>query len=352
MINVLLTTLSLSISFLNPAEPLQTSPSLQDVLSDKEFRKYQTQSKFRDRMNLFGKVMARYEKTLRGHVKEAEIDGALKCLKQLRALGGHALQGASQQTKKKDLRSKQVKKLEIHLRKFVESIDDLKFSVPFAYRKEFEATAESLEKLRNQLLMGIFGTALSTSNDAKNNKGTERIKEIDANHLVLLPARGASPIPPPQGHWSGDRFTEEEFTELQEKQELVERVEVFLEIADARLEEVQRRIQDEEKSEKEENPLEFYTYRDMIHAYERAIDGIMVNIDEKYRHRMAEEKDIQKALKKLNQKIVKFIPTLKVVEEFAIKRQDKALYEQVTKAKKTSESAEEGSRYGLEELAK
>ncbi len=350
--NVLLATLSLFISFLSPVEPLQTSPSLQDVLSHEEFRKYQSQPKFRDQMNLFGRVMARYEKMLRVHVKETEIDGTLKCLKRLRVLGDHALQKASQPTKDKDLRSKQVKKLEIHLRKFLESIDDLKLSVPFAHRKEFETTAKSLEKLRNQLLKGIFGVVLFTPNDTKENKETRETKEIEADHLVPLPGDGVSHTPPPQGRLSGDRFTDGEFTELQEKQKLVERVKVFLKIAEVRLEEVQRRMRNEKKSKKEDNPLEFHTYWDMIHAYERAIEGIMINIDEKHQHKITKEKDIQTALRELNQKIVKFIPTLKAAGKIAIKSQDKALYEKVVKAEKTSAIAKEGSRYGLEALAK
>jgi len=153
--------------------------------------------------------------------------------------------------------------------------------------------------------------------------------------------------PPPARWQSRDRFTDEEYGKLQLHQELEKRVEVFLEIAEARLEEIQKRMKGGEWEEEEENPLEFHTYWDMVHAYRRAIDGIMINIDEKAIHKTASEEDIRKSLEKLNKKIQEFIPQLEPIKQLAIDQKDEALYRELEEAQEISVVAQKGSLYGL-----
>jgi hypothetical protein len=144
-----------------------------------------------------------------------------------------------------------------------------------------------------------------------------------------------------------DRFTDDEYTQIQLAQKLTKRVEVFLEIARSRLREIQRRADKVEWVEEEENPLEFYTYWDMVHAYRQAIDGIMINIDEKAIYKTASEKDIEESLKELNKGIEEFIPKLEPIKQLAIELQDQALYKELLEAEETSITAQKGSLYGL-----
>ena len=145
--------------------------------------------------------------------------------------------------------------------------------------------------------------------------------------LIVLPG-SLSVAPPPARLQSRDRFTDEEYEKLQLQQELEKRVEVFLGIAEARLKEIQKRMKGgEREEEEEENPLEFHTYWDMVHAYWRAIDGIMINIDEKAIYKTASEKDIRKSLEKLNKKIQEFIPQLEPIKQLAIERKDEPCIE-------------------------
>jgi len=144
-----------------------------------------------------------------------------------------------------------------------------------------------------------------------------------------------------------DRFTDEEYTQIQLAQELAKRVEVFLEIAETRLAEIRRRMDKLEWEEEEENPLEFHTYWDMVHAYRQAIDGIMINIDEKAISKTATEEDIEDSLKELNKGIGEFIPQLEPIKELAIELQDQVLYRELLEAEETSITAQKGSLYGL-----
>ena len=114
------------------------------------------------------------------------------------------------------------------------------------------------------------------------------------------------------------------------------------------MKEIQKRMKGgEREEEEEENPLEFHTYWDMVHAYWRAIDGIMINIDEKAIYKTASEKDIRKSLEKLNKKIQEFIPQLEPIKQLAIERKDEALYRELEKAQEISVVAQKGSLYGL-----
>jgi hypothetical protein len=122
---------------------------------------------------------------------------------------------------------------------------------------------------------------------------------------------------------------------------------VFLKIATARLDEIDRRREGREWDEEEPNPLEFYTYEDLLHGYDRAINGIMTNIDEKARTNAAKEKDIRKALKNLKENIDKFIPRLQALEDLVREQKDLAFYKQYREALRSSDIARKGALYGL-----
>lgn len=316
-------------------------PPLKDLLTERELREYQRKPRYRDRIDLFREVFDRRVDLLQRYIQRDQLDETADLLQKISALSHYAGEQSSNAKNDKDLRSSEVKKLEIRLRKLIETINDLQTTVPFEYAERFENTIRTLEQLRRTLLEQLLGDALvGIRTSGETSKG-------DPASLSLHPG-GFSLASPPARLQSRDRFTEEEFEKLQLHQELEKRVEVFLEIAEARLEEIQRRMKGGEwEEEEEENPLEFYTYWDMVHAYRRAIDGILINIDEKAIYKTASEKDIRKSLEKLNKQIQVFIPQLEPIKQLAIDRKDEALYRELEEAQEISVVAQKGSLLGL-----
>ncbi len=351
---------------------LQTQPSpqveekllpLQDILSNRENQDYQRKPRYRSRMKLFGKVFQRQSKRLQVQIKELQINEALETLHSLRSLSQHTLE--QQPQREKDLRANDVKKLEINLRKLLENLEELKRAVPVEYRTHFDRCIEEVEELRNQLLTQLFG---------------------QTQHFFASPLAGAAgPVqalsalasrPPAnsglmRSYQSGDRFTDKEYSDIQLAQKIVRRVEVFLKIAERRLEEIDLRMnpgkskkaketkkdkkrKEKEKKEKEkkdqekrEDSLEFYTYWDMVRAYDRAIEGIMINIDEKATHQLARPQEIRKALKKFCKKLQVFVPQLEPLRKAALQKQDVDLLAEIKQAHETSSLAEKGCLVGL-----
>ena len=325
--------------------PLQLAqsvdPPLTDLLTERELSEYHRKPRYRDRIDLFREVFDRRVDLLQRYIQRDQLEESADLLQKMSALSHYAGGQSSNAKNDKDLRSSEVKKLEISLRKLIETLNDLRTTVPFEYAEGFDNTIRDLEQLRRTLLGQLLGEALvGNRTDGETGKG-------DLASLSLHPG-GLSLAAPPARLQSIDRFTEEEFEKIQLHQELEKRVEVFLEIAEARLEEIQRRMKGGEwEKEEEENPLEFHTYWDMVHAYRRAIDGILVNIDEKAIYKTASEKDIRKSLEKLNKQIQVFIPQLEPIKQLAIDRKDEALYRELEEAQEISVVAQKGSLLGL-----
>ncbi len=343
-----MTLLFLTLAFVLLVSPLHLAqavdPPLTDLLTERELREYQRKPQYRDRIDLFREVFERRVDLLHRYIQRDQLDETADLLQEISALSHHAVEQSSNAKNDKDLRSTEVKKLEIRLRKLIETINDLRTIVPFEYLEGFENTLQALEQLRKTLLSQLLGDAM-----VENRTDREKGKGDSNKTLASLPFHpgGLSLAPPPARWQSRDRFTDEEYGKLQLHQELEKRVEVFLEIAEARLEEIQKRMKGGEWEEEEENPLEFHTYWDMVHAYRRAIDGIMINIDEKAIHKTASEKDIRKSLEKLNKKIQEFIPQLEPLKQLAIDQKDEALYRELEEAQEISVVAQKGSLYGL-----
>ncbi len=340
-----MTLLFLTLAIVSLVSPLHLAQDvdlpLTDLLTERELRDYQRKPQYRDRIDLFREVFDRRVDLLHRYIQRDQLDETADLLQKISALSHHADDESSNAKKDKDLRSTEVKKLEIRLRKLIETISDLQTTVPFEYLEGFENTIRALEQLRKTLLAQLLGEAMV---------GNRTDRERSKGDLASLPFHpgGFSLAAPPARLQSRDRFTEEEYGKLQLHQELEKRVEVFLEIAEARLEEIQRRMKGGEwEDEEEENPLEFYTYWDMVHAYRRAIDGILINIDEKAIYKTASEEDIRKSLEKLNKKIQEFIPRLEPIQQLAIDRKDEALYREWEEAQEISVIAQKGSLYGL-----
>lgn len=309
---------------------------VEDLLLPAELSLYRQKPQYRARMDLFRKVLERQVGQLTRLAQTQSLKPSQDLLADIRWLCIHGI-AETQEADSRDFRSKQVRKLEIRIRHFATVVDDLKKNFLVEQHTLFETTVGHLEAFRNQLLGQLFDNSLSLP---------------EPGSLSALPRRGSATSGSASQRRggltiTGDQFTDHEYTAIQEAQELVKRVEVFLEIATARVEEVQRRVQRREWTGKDPNPLEFYTNAQLMRAYQRAVEGTMINIDEKAKYRSVPKKDIEKSLKKLNTKMVDFLPLFQIFTAFSIQEQDREFYRQIQQALKSSETARKGSQMGL-----
>ncbi len=313
-------------------EPAEQRLPLEQLLSSKELGSFLQKPRYPDRLKILREAIEQRAKRLETQIGELNLAVVFRTLAEIRGLAAHGLELAKGDLTEKDRRHREVKRMEIALRKLAIQLNDQKMDVPLEERHQFELTAELVEDFRNRLLRQLFGSALGQGTNPAGSFG--------------LVARTAS-ASPAQGLWDRDRFTEAEFSKVQYAQQLVKRVEVFLEIAETRLRELERRRDGVEWTGKEENPLEFYTLDDLVFAYTRAVDGIMVNIDAQVERGQAEEKDVRKALRKFEDKLGGFVSRLEGLKGYIEERRDPEFAQRWEEALRTSEIARQGIAFGL-----
>jgi hypothetical protein len=136
---------------------------LQDLLSPQLLARYNSQQKYKDRVEVYHQALSDIAGQLRAQLKKMEMGAVTEDLHRMRSLSLLAQQEpARAAASPKDLRTKQVRKLEIHIRQLVATLNDYKLSVPFDYRADFESATRDLEEWRNQLLIQLFGKAAAT----------------------------------------------------------------------------------------------------------------------------------------------------------------------------------------------
>lgn len=308
---------------------------LEELLTTSQYREYQKKQKYRDQIKIFREAIEQRFSELRQKAGLGQPDSVKPILGRIRSLAQHAYQRSREEQNQKEKRHKEVKKLEISLRKHLEELDDLALSVPLEDRPHFESVGAVLEELRQLLLRQLFGREVFPPKGSFQLAGATVARASVAPHAALQ-------------LWALDRFTEAEYTKIQDAQELRKRVDAFLEIAEARMNEIERRLAGKEwEDEKKENPLEFFTYEDLLFGYTRALDGTMKNIDEHANYRRSSDKDIRKALEALNKKVENFTPRLKAMEEMVMSSRDEALYRQYQEALESTDIARKGTQYGL-----
>ncbi len=329
----------------------ETLPPLEQVFTLYEMRIYRAKNAYKSHMNLFRKALERNSKLLAASGKESDLRTVVKVLADMRALSEHALRESP--ARKKDGRSREAKRLEIRARRIVEAMEDLKLALPFEYRDDFDDCIRSLEKLRKHLMEQLFGRF--TPADTRSAPGIAH---------GLLPSKPASPAV--FFSQSADGFTDEEYTKIQRAQELDRRTRVFLKIAEDRLEALEERWtrltgqeppvtgkkrkkkkKKKNKNGEEEGPLAFHAHWELLHAYERAIDGVMINIDEKANQRRLSGKEIRKVLKRFCENVLEFEPRLETMEKLAVQVDDDDYWLTLEEAKKTTDIARKGCRLGL-----
>lgn len=312
--------------------------SLAEALSASELGKYQKEDKYHDRLEVIRKALDRRGKHLESQIAGLDIAQAELILSQIQVISNHALMISRQEEDPEELVHKETKKLEILVRKLSEQVGDLARSVPFADRDNFEKTVESLEQLRDRLLSQLFGRVFKAS------------LEPDWGWLGVSRGSSASPAVA-QGRRNAlaemDRFTDEEYEKVQMAQELKKRVEILLQIAAARIDELTRRARERAWEEEEPNPLESYAPFDLLYGYRRALESVMTNIDEKANRRLASDKDIKKSLEEVAASMTALLPQLKDIQDFILSFQDEALAREYAAVLQTSQVAKKGAQYGL-----
>ena len=129
--------------------------SIQDLLTDQEFQKYLKRPKYKNRIDLFRKIFKLRTHRLRRSIRLTQWGKTVQVLQQFRGLCHH-IREESETANQNDLRSKQVKQLEIRLRKLIATLDNLKPTTPFEYHPEFESSIKILRELRQILLKQLF----------------------------------------------------------------------------------------------------------------------------------------------------------------------------------------------------
>ena len=329
----------------------ETLPRLEEVFSVSELRLYRAKNDYKSHMKLFRKALERNSKLLSAYGRKSDLGAVVKVLADMKALSEHALRETP--AREKDARSRETKRLEIRARRIVEAMEDLKLVLPFEYRDDFDECIGSLEKLRKHLLGQLFGRVAPS--DIRSTPGIAH---------GLLPSRPA--VRAVSFAQSADGFTDEEYTKIQRAQKLDRRTRVFLKIAEDRLvalEERWTRLTGKEpavtgkkrkkkkkkkgRNGEDEGPLAFHAHWELLHAYERAIDGIMINIDEKANQRRLSGKEIHKVLKRFCENVLKFEPRLETMEKLAVQLDDDDYWLTLEEAKKTTGIARKGCRLGM-----
>lgn len=325
------------LGFLGPAGFLSASDDelkLETILPGSEYERFIEESRYRNRIRILRRAMEHKLQQLDIFLQHAEPEHMLRLLSEVGVLADAALEESEKEEDQGELRHREVKRLEIMLRKTIDDLERMQLAFSFDERRPFEETREKLIELRTRLLSQLFGEALIESEG--------RAAPLPIAH-GFAPSRAVGA----QGLEVIDRFTLEEFEKVQDARKITDRVKVLMEIASDRLEEIERRRQEQEWTQKDPNPLEYFTYPDLLHAYSRALNSAMVNIDEQATRSMATEKDIRKALEELNRKVQQFLPQLNGLEEFVREREVGELTRKYRDAVKATETAFQGSLYGL-----
>lgn len=146
----------------------QQELQLADLMSAQLWAKYQSRPKYKDKIEIYHQAFDQLTSRLRAHLKKMEMDQVAESLRQISALSQLARQEPARTSAgPKDLASKQVRKLEIHIRRTVVTFNDYRLSVPFDFRADFESTMKDLEEWRNQLLLQLFGKAAAVSKEPR-----------------------------------------------------------------------------------------------------------------------------------------------------------------------------------------
>ena len=327
-------------------------PTLESILTTSEQQQFRRASNYQETMKVLRRVLNRHAHAASRMLEAQKLDDVTAAVRAIRGVVREGTRLTEQMAGSKALRSKAARRMEIRLRKMAEELGSLRKASPYELWEEFDVALEEVNAFRSDLLAGFF--ASSSRSGSGFAPGILRVSRkvnlgvpMSRPDVVFLLTAAEPAQRRTRSSISGDQFTSVEYELVQDAQELKARVKVFLEIAEARLDEIERRTAGIEWEEEDPHPLEFYTYAQLARAYQRSLRSIMINIDEKARYKSAPEKDIRKSLELLNSGIQTFIPRLEPVKKLAEDRKDEDFYLEWREAWKFSQKALQGSQFGL-----
>lgn len=336
-------------------QPKQQSHSFEALLTDAEKWKFKRNMNYGERMKVLRRVLDRYVAIAKLRVERKDLNEVEVAVYAIQTLARKGMELKRKVVAPKVLRSRPVRQMEIRLRKMLRELENLKKASPSRFWDVFDEALEDIKAFRGQLLQGFFTYVIQSDPNLTVQKlvgkSPHGVEEAIEESLLPVATRAVSQTKT-RSLITGDQFTNVEYASLQNAQKLKTRVKVFLRIAEGRLDEIERRRSRVKWDKDKQNPLEFYTYGQLVRAYQRSVEGIMVNIDEKMTSKSETEKNIKKTLRQLNSKIENFIPRLELVRNLAEEKRDKNLYLEWRKAWKSSQTALKSSGLSLGDSGK
>ena len=333
----------------------QQPRSFEALLTGAEKWNFKRTMNYGERMKVIRRVLDRYVVIAKLRVERKDLNEVEVAVYAIQTLARKGMELKRKVTAPEIFRSRAVRRMEIRLRKMLRELENLKKASPSRLWDVFDEALEDIKAFRGQLLQGFFTYATQSDPNLTVQKlagnSSRGVEEAIGESLLPAATRAVSETRA-RSSITGDQFTNAEYESLQNAQKLKDRVKVFIQIAEGRLNEIERRTSRVEWDKDEGNPLEFYTYGQLVRAYQRSVEGIMVNIDEKVSSKSETAKDIKKTLRQLNSKIKNFIPRLDLVRNLAEEKSDKNLYLEWRKAWESSQTALKGSRLGLGDSGK
>ncbi|MEJ2109165.1 MAG: hypothetical protein P8Z37_04475 [Acidobacteriota bacterium] len=142
-------------------------------------------------------------------------------------------------------------------------------------------------------------------------------------------------------------LTEEEIDTIRIKQEIVPRVEYYLQAALLRLRSAHSRLLGEETVPGD--PLEYFTPEDMLDGYYRILNSVMVNLEDSFQRGRSDRESIRKALKEVKKRTEESRRILDNLKTLTEERNDGEMTRLILRAIDITEGAHEGATHALDE---
>ncbi len=140
-------------------------------------------------------------------------------------------------------------------------------------------------------------------------------------------------------------LTPKEIEQIQDAQEIDERVKVYMEAAALRLKTAEERLGGKESEPGD--PMEFFTVEEMVDGYYRIMKSVMTNLDDAYQRRDVDKSKLGKALKNLKSTTEWAGKVLLSLKKTAEEKQNEALWNAVNQSIDITNGAHEGAELGL-----
>jgi hypothetical protein len=170
------------------------------------------------------------------------------------------------------------------------------------------------------------------------------ILTICAILLTALSSSGPCRAAIPQKEY----LTAKEIEQIQDAQEIEQRVKIYLEAAKLRLKTAEERLNGKESPP--DDPFEFFSVEDMLEGYYRILKSVMLNLDDAFQKPRGEKQNLNKTLKNLKDTTEKAGKALAVLKKMAEDKRLEEVWNLVNKDIDITGGAHEGAELGLSNI--